>query len=419
MASELPPFSGENWSSGSGSQFLQSLLGNLLKLVNNKNPLQLDLLRQLAYSIATDGKEETNTDPLERIRWEQLAHLAELHVSQLTGLPGYPHGLEVVTVTRSEWTWRTIEAWKSLFEIMATSLLDTGAKQGGEAGSLPAELTGEEYLTGADQLSFLASQWMTAMAPALISLQLGSAIGYLARESLGQYDLLPIPRPNKGELVVVTSNVHAFAEQWSLQLEDVMLWVCLTETTFETIMAKDHVRTELDDLIRSYVSAFKSERVNPEIFGDLSSYDFTDMDSMAAAIEDPIAFLDKIETEEQRYIRRKLDTVVATMQAYVADIAEQAGKQLIGTYTPISEASRRARMERGVLSRMAERIFGMDLSMEMLAKATAFIKGVKDRGGEEMLIRLWSEPGHFPTPAELEAPGLWLERINLDTNLDT
>jgi len=418
MASELPPSSGENWSGGSGSQFLQSLLGNLLKLVNNKNPLQLDLLRQLAYSIATDGEEEVNTDPLERIHWEQLAHLAELHVSQLTGLPGYPHGLEVVTVTRSEWAWRTIEAWKELFEVMATSLLNTGIKQPDELSdslsSFPVELSGEDYLTGADQLSFIASQWMTAMAPALVSLQLGSAIGYLAREAMGQYDLLPIPRPNRGELVVVTNNVHSFAEQWSLRLEDVMLWVCLTETTFETILAKDFVRAELNDLIRSYVGAFKIEKVNPEIFGDLSNYDFTDMDSMATAIEDPVAFLDKIETEEQRQVRRKLNTVVAVMQAYVADIAEQAGEKLIGAYTPISEASRRSRMERGVLSRMAERIFGMDLSIEMTTKAAAFIRGVKDRDGEEMLIRLWSEPGHLPTPAELEAPGLWLERIRLD-----
>ncbi|MHB1851236.1 MAG: zinc-dependent metalloprotease, partial [Acidimicrobiales bacterium] len=46
-------------------------------------------------------------------------------------------------------------------------------------------------------------------------------------------------------------------------------------------------------------------------------------------------------------------------------------------------------------------------------RGAAFIRGVVERAGEESLQQLWDDPRHLPTPAELDAPGLWLERISL------
>ena len=36
-----------------------------------------------------------------------------------------------------------------------------------------------------------------------------------------------------------------------------------------------------------------------------------------------------------------------------------------------------------------------------------------ERAGEEGLARLWESDRTLPTPAEVDAPGLWLERIDL------
>jgi uncharacterized protein (DUF2342 family) len=36
-----------------------------------------------------------------------------------------------------------------------------------------------------------------------------------------------------------------------------------------------------------------------------------------------------------------------------------------------------------------------------------------ERAGEPGLARLWESAWELPTPAELEAPGLWLARIDL------
>jgi uncharacterized protein (DUF2342 family) len=42
-----------------------------------------------------------------------------------------------------------------------------------------------------------------------------------------------------------------------------------------------------------------------------------------------------------------------------------------------------------------------------------FVRGVVERAGEEGLVRLWHSGKELPTPAELNAPGLWLARIDL------
>ena len=38
-----------------------------------------------------------------------------------------------------------------------------------------------------------------------------------------------------------------------------------------------------------------------------------------------------------------------------------------------------------------------------------------ERAGEEVLWRLWEKPEGLPTPAEVDAPGLWLARTELGT----
>jgi uncharacterized protein (DUF2342 family) len=56
------------------------------------------------------------------------------------------------------------------------------------------------------------------------------------------------------------------------------------------------------------------------------------------------------------------------------------------------------------------------LDQEDVDRGAAFVKGVLDRSGELDLARLWIDEEHLPTPAEIDAPGLWLARIDLETS---
>ena len=64
-------------SSGSNPFEGMPFFGDLLKMLGSQGAVQWDGARQLALSIATGGESEPNVDPLERVRYEQLARVAE------------------------------------------------------------------------------------------------------------------------------------------------------------------------------------------------------------------------------------------------------------------------------------------------------------------------------------------------------
>lgn len=62
------------------------MLGDLLRLIRTEGPLQWELAFQLATSVAAGDEPDPNPDPIARIRFEELSAIAELHVSDVTGM---------------------------------------------------------------------------------------------------------------------------------------------------------------------------------------------------------------------------------------------------------------------------------------------------------------------------------------------
>jgi uncharacterized protein (DUF2342 family) len=63
--------------------------------------------------------------------------------------------------------------------------------------------------------------------------------------------------------------------------------------------------------------------------------------------------------------------------------------------------------------RFVERLLGLELTQEQYDRGAAFVDGVLERAGPEGLARVWTSERELPTPAEVDAPGLWLARIDL------
>ena len=91
----------------------------------------------------------------------------------------------------------------------------------------------------------------------------------------------------------------------------------------------------------------------------------------------------------------------------------QIGRRLIPTFDQIHEAMQRHRVERGEAERFIEGLLGLKLERAHYERGQAFVDGVVERAGIEGLNRLWEEQSMLPTPNELDAPGLWLARIDL------
>ena len=380
-------------------------LKDIFKFLSFDGPVHWEMARQLAVMGASGGEPEPNTDPLDRIHLEELLRVAELRVADATGLPTTVTGglLSVRPVTKSEWALKALEDWKDLLEGLAVSLGQTPEEP--ERGARD----NEEDATG-----FLGD--LTAvMGPMLMSVQIGGMAGHLARRALGQYEP-PLPRPLRDELLVVSSTVDTFAEEWSLPIDDVRLWVLLHEITWHAVLGRPHVRQRLADLLREYVTGFHP---NPLALEErLGEIDPMKPDSLQAALGDPEALLGAVQTDEQRDVLRRIDAVITPIAGYVDHVLDSVGRGLIGSYGPLHEALRRRQLAEDDATRFLRRLLGMEVGQRQYERGGAFVKGVLERAGEEGLARLWANEHNLPTPAELEAPGLWLARIDLPTDTD-
>lgn len=376
--------------------------GDLARMIAGQGPLSWDAARQFAMAIATEGKPDANVDPLDRMRWSELGRVAELHVQQTTGMPVSHTGavVEITPVTPAMWAARALEAYRPLFEKLASALGQV-TPEAADAGD-PSDPSGQ-----------LFGSLMQMLSPMMLGMAAGSMVGHLSRRSFGQYDL-PIPRPPSAEVQVVAKTVAAFADDWSLPADDLKLWVCLQELTHHTVLGVPHVRDTLQRLIGEYVAGF---RPNPNALEDkLSDLELGDPETLPdlqRVLGDPEVLLGAMQSAEQLALVPRLDALVAVIVGYVDHVLDVSAGRLIGSSRQIAEAARRHRVEADQSDAFVARLLGLTLTQAAVDRGTAFIDGVVERAGEEALARLWQDGKYLPTPAEVDAPGLWLARIDL------
>jgi putative hydrolase len=379
------------------------IFGDLARLFQNQGSMSWDAARQLALSIASGGVTEPNVDPLERIKIEQLARVAELQVANATGLDTSitGHGLTVVPVTRAQWAQRTLDAFRPLFEELADSLHQA-----------PGEAEPTADVDPADPLGWMAPL-MQMIGPMMLGMTAGSMVGHLARRSLGQYDL-PVPRPPSDELLIVPANIDEFGDEWSLPSDDLRLWVCLHDVTHHAVLGVAHVRQRLDSLLHRYLAGFEAAGNSlEERFSTLDITNPGDLTDLESLFGEPETLLGAIQTPQQRELLPQLQALVASIAGYVDHVMDEVGTGLISSYGMVTEALRRRRAEADTSDRFVQQLFGLELSRQQYDRGEAFVEGILDRSGAAGLSRLWESERNLPTPAEVDAPGLWLARIDL------
>ena len=376
----------------------------LFEIFSDPKRLQWELASELARHTASEADGPENVDPLARMRMEEICKVADMHVSSSTGLDTTVGGKLITpeAVSAPEWAVRTLAAWQPLLSVIVESHTQPIG---------PIEST--EFPDGTPpNLAKIFGQAAQAIGPAMLGMQLGTSIGFLARRAMGQYEL-PIPRPQSAQLLFVTGNISAFAEDWSLPLDDVFLWVSVREIALHTVLGIAHVRDRINSTLEDYARKFSPD---PNVVEDrLNSLDFsglTDIEDLQKAFGDPSEMLNRMITPEQRDSMELASALVAVVEGWVDHITEKIGRSLISSFGPLDEALRRQRVVRGEGEKYIDLLFGLTMDQDQFDRGNAFVKGVLERSGEEGLARLWTRAEHLPTPAEADAPGLWLERIS-------
>jgi putative hydrolase len=389
--------------------FFPGMLGDLLKMLRTDSPLQWDLALQLSQTVASENQPDSNVEPRDRIRLEELSRIAELHVADITGMSTTPSGraVEVNAVSRSEWARRSLEAWQRLLEHIAVALTPA------PAADTAAQDEPDDPFTEGPDLAAVFGQWATAMAPAMIAMQVGSAVGHLALVTLGQYEL-PVPGDFDDKIYLPVANHHVFAEDWSLPEDDVTIWLAVRDIATHSVLSRPHVRARLEELLVEQARGIEANPADLEArLGEISPSELGDLSAMARLFGDPTALGELVDTPELRRIRAELRALATTIVGYVEWVTDTVAERAIGARGPVREAMRRRRVDHNDEEQAAARLFGLQLGQEDFDRGAAFVRGVIERGGENDLARLWVVETNLPTPAEVDAPGLWIERIHL------
>ena len=387
------------------------LFGDLAKAMAGQGPLQWDVARQVAISTATNGTNtEANVDPSSRVSLEQLAPIADMHVRNYTGLiTGAGTALPNIVVTNhSTWVHHTLESYKPLFTQLATALSNPNVET-----SLPGTELDTELNIEADQMATMMSSLNKMMAPAMMGMSIGSMIGQLSLRAFGQYDL-PIPREPKNQMLLVASNVEQFANDWSIAVDDMRMWVLIHELTSHAVLSVDQVRDSINQQISRYIAGF---RPNPNALMErLTTMDLGTTDPMAMMqkfLTDPTIILGAVRSPEQERQAPVLDAMIASIIGYIDHSVDTISALVLGGGAQIAEAVRRRRVESAPHDSFVEQLLGLRLTRQQVERGHSFAAGVTERAGHDGLSQMFNKAGNLPTPNELDAPGLWLARIEL------
>ena len=383
--------------SASGFPFFEQIA----KAMSNAGPVQWDMARQFAMMAATNSSTEPNVEPTSRIAVHQLAAVADLHVRDVTGLSTsdttQPPVIDVVT--RSTWVHHTVEAFKFYFSDFS--------------GNSNSTIGGENLDLESNGMDAMMSNLTKMMAPAMLGMSVGSMIGQLSLRTFGQYDL-PLPREPKSQLLFVVRNSEEFAKDWSIKVEDMQMWLLIQELTFHALFRIDFVRDAVTNLVKQHVAGFNP---NPNALGQrLTIIDVTNTDPaamMQKLLGDPTLLLGDERSAKQQALAPKLDAIICAIICYVDHVVDTVANRILGNGAQISEAFRRRRVDSSSQDQYVEQLFGIYLTDDQVDRGEKFIAGVIERQGETGLARLWAREGNLPTPNEIAAPGLWIERINL------
>lgn len=389
----------------SGSNPFEFLLGDLLKMLGSQAGAQSDMARQMAISVASESGEQANVDPIERIKFEELSKILAFHIDDFGAIP-HPEGLRrgVEVVTKVEWAAQTVADWDpfaNLFKEHTAIEAESGSRE--DAVTKSSEQ---------DSLAQMIQNLSKMVGPSMVAMQMGSMIGHLARVAFGSFEI-PVPRSSSSVPMLISRNIDAFASEWELPQDQVRLWATLRDLVTSAIVSSPKISKHLGDLFTSHIRASNASLKNVQ--ERLSQLDLSDPEALQSALSDPSGiFSSDGYNAAQLKILEEISITIAVIEGLAHNAATVIGGRLLGNIASIDEAFMRRRIERSEGERLSEQFFGIEISRSALEKGQGFVAGVIDRAGESGIGPIWERDGTFPTMNELEAPGLWLARLEFD-----
>ncbi len=256
-----------------------------------------------------------------------------------------------------------------------------------------------------------ASQMLSGLNRRVVSLEVGILLGYLSRRVLGQYDIALLGREqiDGGKLYYVEPNIRHIERSLGLPEDDFRMWLALHETThvFE-FEGFPWVRPYFNGMLEEYFGYLKEDAAllgqglkNLKIFVERARTGDTNS-----------SWIEHLMNEKQRELFNRMQTMMSVIEGYSNHVMNAVGRELLADYEPISRKFEYRQSHRSQAELLFSKLTGLDVKMEQYRLGERFIDTIAARRGHDFAVRVWHGPETLPSPEELRAPALWIERID-------
>lgn len=377
MTSDLPL-------SGDGDD----LFAQLFRLFQSSGPVNWKLAQELTKNLAGE-REPIEPDLAEEYR--ELSHVAELRIQATANLPAPSPG-DLNPTDRATWALENQQTFRILVEPLADKLASG-------LGGIP----------GAEALGQMGDV-LQSLGPALLGMQAGTMVGFMAHRALGQFDT-GIPAIDHDQPYLIVPNVEAFAYEAEVEARQVRLWAAIHEMLFQRLMEIEWLRDHFVSLVNAFYDSVGFDL--SAIMGQMDSLDDPDRirDLLGGdGASTPALMRGSADPDSLSEIR----ACTAFIEGYGDFLARKAGSDLLPDLDRIESANARRRSEPNQAEQYLQQAVGLELERHRAGDAVEFCAEVESRWGGSALERAWGQAENLPTLPELTDPVGWAARVMMD-----
>ena len=263
-----------------------------------------------------------------------------------------------------------------------------------------------------DKLDDVSDGPMGTAARKFSGAQVGSVLGWMSTRVLGQYDLLLTEDedPDDQDMVYyVGPNVLALERRNGFTPDQFRLWLALHETTH---------RAQFTGVpwLRDYFVSLVNETLDnvdpdPGRFKDIAK----EIIEAKRNGTDPMAnggLPALIAGPEQKVVLDKIAGMMSLLEGHGDVTMDRAGIGIVTDADHFANTLRVRRESAKGLTRIVQKLVGLEAKLNQYAAGEAFIAHVEEHGGGKRAIdKAWSSAESLPTIIEIRDPQQWVERV--------
>ncbi len=369
-------------------------------LLSSSGPVNWELARQVGIAAASWGAGDVAPTAEDQRTFEEAVRVAELQVGAFTGLEPPGDLPKVQAVRRGQWVQQNLEGLRDVLEPAAAKIGEAVARAQRETPSEASPDVAGAPMPGMTQL-------LGQLSPLLLGAQVGSVLGALGQQVLGQYDIAVPRAEGSAALLFVVPNIAQFEKDWSLDATEFRTWIAIHEVTHRFEFARPWALARSRELLNDYTSTLRLDVEGLQ--RRLEMLDPSNPEAMQEMLGSGEGLFGAVLDDEQRLKLNRIQAFMSAAEGYGDHVMHTLGVQLLSSYARIEEAMRRYR-ETEETDPVLERLLGIEVKREQYRLGKAFCDTVVELTDEVTLTRMWDAADAMPSLPEIEEPRLWLAR---------